>query len=430
MTEFIRARPLSGAIDRVRHGEVADWLVVAIAVSLPWSTSATAILIVVWLAAVIPSLDPTSVRRELLTPAGALPVLLWGFAFIGMLWADVAWNERFQGLRGFHKLLVIPLLLAQYRHSDRAKWAILGFFLSASALVALSWLTPYPGLWGRDKADVGVPVKDYTAQSGIFAICAFGLFAQALEWWRARRTQLALGAVFVGAVFIANILFVATARTTLVIVAVLLVLFGFWQLRWKGVLAVGLLGGVLASAAWLSSPYLRGRVIDLAEDLQGHRAEGAMTSAGLRLEFWEKSADFIAAAPFVGHGTGTIAALFRRSASGEEGTTAPVTGNPHNQILAVAIQLGLVGTIVLISMWIVHLVLFCGPPTVAWYGLTIVVGNAVGSLFYSHLFDFTQGWLYVFGVGMLGGVMLGRHRADPSLRNARLTGHSARSPAT
>jgi hypothetical protein len=43
---------------------------------------------------------------------------------------------------------------------------------------------------------------------------------------------------------------------------------------------------------------------------------------------------------------------------------------------------------------------------VGWYGLVIVVSNVVGSLFNSHLFDFSQGWLYVFGVGTLGGVIL------------------------
>jgi hypothetical protein len=32
-------------LDRVRRGEIADWLVVAVAASLPWSTSASAILI-------------------------------------------------------------------------------------------------------------------------------------------------------------------------------------------------------------------------------------------------------------------------------------------------------------------------------------------------------------------------------------------------
>jgi O-antigen ligase len=30
----------------------------------------------------------------------------------------------------------------------------------------------------------------------------------------------------------------------------------------------------------------------------------------------------------------------------------------------------------------------------------------VGSLFNSHLFDFTHGWGYVIGVGIAGGVML------------------------
>ena len=32
--------------------------------------------------------------------------------------------------------------------------------------------------------------------------------------------------------------------------------------------------------------------------------------------------------------------------------------------------------------------------------------NVVGSMFNSHLADFTQGWLYVFGVGVFGGALL------------------------
>jgi O-antigen ligase len=35
-----------------------------------------------------------------------------------------------------------------------------------------------------------------------------------------------------------------------------------------------------------------------------------------------------------------------------------------------------------------------------------VVQNIVSSLFNSHLFDFTSGWLYVFGVGVVGGMVL------------------------
>ena len=104
-----------------RLGQIADGLVTAVAVSLPWSTSASSILIVLWLIALVPTLDAASVRRELLSAAGGLPVLLWAFGAIGMLWADVSWSDRIAGLSGFHKLLFIPLLLAQFRRSGQAK---------------------------------------------------------------------------------------------------------------------------------------------------------------------------------------------------------------------------------------------------------------------------------------------------------------------
>ena len=44
--------------------------------------------------------------------------------------------------------------------------------------------------------------------------------------------------------------------------------------------------------------------------------------------------------------------------------------------------------------------------------MIVVVQNIVSSLFNSQLFDFSQGWLYVFGVGVAGGMAL-RNR-DPA----------------
>jgi hypothetical protein len=42
----------------------------------------------------------------------------------------------------------------------------------------------------------------------------------------------------------------------------------------------------------------------------------------------------------------------------------------------------------------------------AWVGTVVVVENVVSSLAHSHLFDFMHGWVYVFGVGVAGGVVL------------------------
>jgi len=388
-----------------RLGQIADGLVTAVAVSLPWSTSASSILIVLWLIALVPTLDAASVRRELLSAAGGLPVLLWALGAIGMLWADVSWSDRVAGLSGFHKLLFVPLLLAQFRRSGQAKWAILGFLASSVVLLIVSWaLVLTPGLTWRGHKSLGVPVKDYIMQSVIFAICAFGLLGQAAELWRTR-ASLSLVLVLVAAVFVANIAYVATARTTLVVMAVMFVLFGVRQFGWKGALGAALIGAVLTGAVWVSSPYLRQRVSAAVEELQIYGAGDVNTPTGLRIEYWKKSLAFIAEAPLIGHGTGTIPALFRRDVTAET-NPALITTNPHSQILAVMIELGLVGAVALVAMWLAHLALFRDGTLIAWFGLLVVTYNVVSSLFNSHLFDFGEGWLYVFGVGLTGGMML------------------------
>jgi O-antigen ligase len=61
---------------------------------------------------------------------------------------------------------------------------------------------------------------------------------------------------------------------------------------------------------------------------------------------------------------------------------------------------------VLYAMWLLHLLLFRGDGLVAWIGLLVVVQNIFSSLFNSHIFDFHEGWMYVLGVGVAGGMVL------------------------
>jgi hypothetical protein len=61
-------------------------------------------------------------------------------------------------------------------------------------------------------------------------------------------------------------------------------------------------------------------------------------------------------------------------------------------------------------MWLVHLLLFRGEGLATWIGLIVVVQNIFTSLFNSHLFDFTEGWMYVLGVGVAGGLIKQRRR--------------------
>lgn len=136
------------------------------------------------------------------------------------------------------------------------------------------------------------------------------------------------------------------------------------------------------------------------------------TSAGLRC--WTKSLRFIADAPLIGHGTGCIRGLFEEAATGKASqASGHVVANPHNQTLSVAIQWGVPGVLILYAMWLAHLLLFRGEGSVAWAGLQVVVQNILSSLFISHLFDFQEGWMYVLGVGVAGGMLMRRRDGPP-----------------
>jgi O-antigen ligase len=401
--------PTRGILDQVRLTRAADALVVAVAVSLPWSTSATGILVVLWLLALIPTLDWADLRRELATAAGGLPVLLVILGALGMLWADVAWIERWHGLESFFKLLAIPLLLVQCRRSDPGLRVFGGYFLSCIVLLIASTVVEmFPGFPFVQMHYDHVFVKNAATQSGEFVTCIFGCIFLAVEAFRRRQLLWLLGLLAVIAGMLANILFVATGRTALVVIFVLLVLFAFKKLSARGILILFAIAIAIGAVAWFSSPYLRTRTEQVWTDLQSQGDNYARTSSGERVEFAKKSIEFIREAPIIGHGTGTIHSLFVKSSIGQTGAAAAATTNPHNQSFAVAIQLGLVGAAVLWALWIAHIFLFRGNGLPEWIGLVVVVQNIIGSLFNSHLFDFVQGWVYVFGVGVAGGMALKR----------------------
>jgi O-antigen ligase len=279
-------------VDHKHFARVADALAIALAVSLPWSTSATGIIAGLWLLALIPALDLQSLRRVMTIPAGGLPVLFVVLGGVGMLWADVPWGERLGGIGSFIKLLFIPLLLQQFYRSDAGRQVLIGFLGSCIVLLVVSWsLWIWPGMpWpGTVKYSIGVPVKDYIAQSAMFTICALVIVRFAYDKWKEGHRRLALALIVLSVLFFLNVLYVATSRTYLVVFPLLLLVFGYQAFGWRG--AIGLVVGclVLAMAAWPSATFLRGRVSSFFDEIHLYQPTASPTPAGQRLEYWRKS---------------------------------------------------------------------------------------------------------------------------------------------
>jgi O-antigen ligase len=211
--------------------------------------------------------------------------------------------------------------------------------------------------------------------------------------------------------------FVNVSRTALITIPVMIGIFLLHQFEWRSIVgtlcALALLGGL----TWFASPLLKSKTASFFPPYRLYEPANEPTSIDLRFEFWRKSIGFFAEAPLVGHGTGSIRRLFEQAAVGQTGAAAEVTGNPHNQTLNVAIQWGMAGVVVLYAMWLLHLALFRGEGWVNWLGFLVVVQNFISALFNSHLFDFLEGWIYVLGVGVAGGMALRAKRSGPDARS-------------
>lgn len=396
--------------DPAAWAATVDVFAVLTAASLPWSTSLAGIFSTALLVSTVPFFDLRSFLELLKRPICSVPIAMFVLALTGTLWSDAAWGARLYAVGPTVKLLVLPVLLHHFQRSKRGYWVFIAFLVSCALLSVMSWIVLLdPGL-SLKKVDPerGIFVKNYIDQSQEFTLCAVALAYPIIMLVRERRFWPAslLGAVALS--FFLNMAFVVVSRTALVTVPIMLAVFALLHLKGRSIVFILLALLAFALLAWQTSPQLRKTADTFSRDYRLYKEENVATSIGLRLEFYRKSLGFFAEAPIIGHGTGSTRGLFERAATGSGyEASAEVIGNPHNQTLNVAVQWGIIGVTLLYAMWLLHLLLFRGDGLANWIGLLVVVQNVFTSLFNSHLFDFHEGWMYVLGVGVAGGMVLG-----------------------
>jgi len=398
-----------------------DLLTVLLALLLPWSTTGVVIVAILFTIAVIPTLEPRAFLQSLRRPVCILPVSMLVLALAGTLWSDAPWGDRLNAVGPTTKFLILPLLLYHYERSLRGSWIFIAFLTSCMLLMAVSLvvalapdLAPKAYLSrGPYYPESGIAVKNHIDQGQEFVLCAVALAYPAITLLRHNRIWQAVLAATIASGFLLNMVFVVISRTALATIPFMIALFALLHLRLRLAIAAIFVAALLAGVVWNVSPRLRDAASQFVDEYQDTQIHDAPTRVGSRLEFWRKSLRFFIDAPVIGHGTGSTRGLFEQAAFGI-GVHAEIVSNPHNQTLNVAVQWGSIGVILLYAMWLIHLSLFRGEGLAQWIGLAVVAQNIFTSMFNSHLFDFQEGWIYVLGVGVAGGMTLNSSQAFAS----------------
>lgn len=328
--------------------------------------------------------------------AAVSAIVLLALYAAGMSYSSTSSHAAFTFGAKYHKLLFIPMI-ASVLHEDKLRKLALNVFLSASLIIlTLSYLK-----W------LGLPLPEYhngtqgnVLFKGRIAHNIFMSFAMYLMLQYAGKSinhkKIAWLALSLFAAF--NILYLVDGRTGQITMFALVLWFSWemWQLKSLKYLVAAMLLGLSIHAIYPNFPSSRLAQTNIEIE------KGTNSSAGQRAVMYKNTLILIRQHPLFGGGTGSLEHDYKPLAESQHSMMTKVT-NPHNQYLLTTQELGIVGLICLLWMWLTHwrasYRLSSSDYSHALRGLVITI--TVGSLFNSLLLDAAEGQFYCVLVGVL-----------------------------
>lgn len=379
---------------RILNNQLLPWLVVLCAFSVPLKTGVFSVLIGLLIITWAVSGDYEEKFERVLANRTALAACLLFLVFtIGLFYGEMPWRERIPGYLKYHKLLYIPIVVSIIKNERYRKLAINAFLVGCLVVLLASYLEFFSVIPFHDDGQGFVVTKNRITHNILMSFAAF------LMMHRAYLMSGAYRYVWIGLSFLAvfNVLVMVNGLTGQLTLALLFLLFLFQikSLKPLKVLLAGLLVIVLAVQFFGLHPNNR-----LISQFSGVKDTGS--SSGQRLGFYRNTIDLIKQSPLYGHGSGSFRFEYQKIID-RTGEVKLATTNPHNQYLLIASELGLIGLVAFIYLFLINLQSTPGLEFVqdrfALQGLVLVV--AFGSLFNSLLMDAGEGRFYTLMIAIM-----------------------------
>jgi len=330
------------------------WLLMLLAFCLPLSTSAisaTACLILLcWLV----EGKFREKFQEIVRSPMCLAVLVYlGVLLIGLCWAE-SLTDGMAAITKQWKILLLPIFLTTVRW-QRRWWYVAAFIAGVTATMLVVSLDSANLLPVIEPSSQRISFHTETIQLLYTPMLAFVIYLVLHQFFWGGRTGLQRWCLLIFSGVLIIHLFFARGRTGHVAFFVLLAVLIFQYYRKNVLKAYGLVAvlfPIVFFAAYQLSPVFQGRMAEIPQNIQVYN-KNPETSVGQRLQYWKISWEIIKQSPWIGVGTGD----FSRAYIEMNNTISPgvsTTNNPHNQYIFATAQLGLLGLLSLLGLFVAH----------------------------------------------------------------------------
>lgn len=371
---------------------IVQCILLLFAFTLPLATSATLILsysiVFIWLV----DRKPIERWRQAFHYPLIKPLLLMAaVSLIGTSYTIASWEEGRSALYQVYRLSFIPIFAYYLQDASfkLKKWVLVAFVLAMLITVCCALLKVYGGIPIGQRTYGNDVFKNHIVVSYFMATALFLLCGGLISHQRYR-----MGMIFLIGICLFHFLFLNTGRIGYVVASIYFMVFAWHRYQWKGFLTTGLLVSFIMLFAFQFSAVFAHRIIECYQEFCLYLQGTSISSIGARLDYATNALQLFSERPFFGFGTGSFPEAYSIQV-GQLGQLGQLTGDPHNQYLKMAVELGLMGLFCLFYLFYKQWKMIqqlTGIELIFAKGLCLAF--FIGCLFNSWLHNFTECHFY------------------------------------
>ena len=328
----------------------------------------------------------------------------------GLIYTSASIEEALSMLKKYSKFMYVPLLLCAFHEQRWKKIGYISFVSGVTLMMFLSYMTLfgwqpesiYAGAYTGPAYDKYIVFRSRIAHATLVAFMAYLFIQHAIV---NEHKLLKLSFVVLAILASINVLVMVPSRSGQVLWTTLMLLLIYQYFGWRRFILGLLIVPVLTIGILVSSDTTRIRIVELKNDIEQIQERDYRTSLGYRVIWAQGAWDIFKHNPIFGTGTGSFETEFKKYIDIQDIKNTPYrlySKNPHNGYVSIGVQLGIVGLIFLIMLFIQqwrvsYMLSIFGGYVAKGFIITVVVSNLMNSFIFSH----TQGIFFAIFTALL-----------------------------
>ncbi len=289
-------------------------------------------------------------------PVSKVAILLFTLLFLGTFWSTAEGNDAYLTLKKYSELLYLGLLLPLFQTESKKRLGINIFLVSMLTILIPTYLIYFEIVQEFTTFTSGSYAANFTVDEGFKSHIITNILMSYVVFISLTRAKLTTGTdrliyilLFISSLYYS--IFISQGTTGTILTVLLIILFLFQHFKKQNIIYILLTLTFLTFLTHTQDKNNKSTINKLSNRLLSLNLNTSHRNTNQRPQLYINSIKIWMSDPILGTGTGSYNAAFQIKRPDIYNITKGSKRNPHNEYLLIAVQLGLVGVLLLLYLF-------------------------------------------------------------------------------